>query len=103
MRLRTTVVYLAFLFSGSAALIYQSVWIRLFGLYFGTTVHAMSVVVSTFMAGLALGAALFGRAADRTSRPLRLYALVEAGVAALAIAVVLTILAVVAAMVFRSR
>ncbi len=89
MRLRTATIYAAFLLSGAAALIYQSLWIRLFGLFFGTSVHAMSVVVATFMAGLALGSAVFGRIADRTERPLRLYAKVEAAVSVLAFAVVL--------------
>ena len=36
MRLRATTIYVAFLLSGAAALIYQCLWIRLFGLFFGT-------------------------------------------------------------------
>ncbi len=89
MRLRSITIYTAFLLSGAAALVYQSLWIRLFGLFFGTSVHAMSVVVSTFMAGLAVGSAVFGRLADKTARPLRLYAMVEAAVSVLALAVVI--------------
>ncbi|HEX4621657.1 MAG TPA: spermidine synthase, partial [Myxococcaceae bacterium] len=44
------------------------------------------VVVATFMLGLALGARVFGSVADRTLRPLRLYAALELGVGAYAFA-----------------
>ena len=52
---------------------------------FGATVLAVSTVLSAFMAGLALGSFLFGRYVDRRGggglrRPLRIFALLEAGV-----------------------
>jgi spermidine synthase len=63
------------------------VWVRLLKLTLGNTVHASSVVVSMFMGGLALGALVMSRFADRVQRRLRLYALLEvcATVSALAI------------------
>jgi spermidine synthase len=79
-------VYGMFFVSGAAALIYQTVWIRQFSLVMGGTVFSMSVVVSTFMAGLALGAAALGRLADRARSPLRLYAAVELLIGACALA-----------------
>ena len=47
----------------------------------GVEVHAVSIALSAFFAGLALGGALLGRLADRVLRPVRLYAQLEAGVA----------------------
>ena len=59
-----------FFLSGTSALIYQMLWLRLIGLVFGVTVYAASTVWAVFMAGLALGSVIGGRAADRVSRPL---------------------------------
>jgi MFS family permease len=47
--------------SGASALIYEIAWVRLLSLAFGVSVYAVSIVVSTFMGGLALGSWLFGR------------------------------------------
>src|SRR5271170_1160804 len=67
-------------FSGTAALIYQVLWIRQLSLVVGVEVYSITVAVSAFFAGLAAGGALLGRTADRWKRPLLLYALLEAGV-----------------------
>ena len=48
--------------------------------------HAVTIVLSAFFAGLAIGSLVFGRIADRTSRPLRLYAALEAAAAVLGVA-----------------
>ncbi len=63
--------------SGMASLVDEVIWIRLLKLTLGNTVYASSIVVSMFMAGLALGALLMSRFADRVRRPLRLYAALE--------------------------
>src|SRR5207237_39701 len=47
---------------------------------FGVSTLSVSAVLAAFMGGLALGALLFGRRADQTARPLRLYASLEAGI-----------------------
>ena len=70
-----------FFASGATGLIYEVVWVRMMGLVFGHTVYALTTVVAAFMAGLALGSYGFGRVADRSPRPLRLYAFLELGVA----------------------
>ncbi|SEF79934.1 fused MFS/spermidine synthase [Bosea lathyri] len=72
--------------SGIAALIFQVIWIRQLSLVVGVEVYAVTTGISAFFAGLAIGGFAFGRIADRTSRPLRLYAALEGGVAVLAIA-----------------
>ncbi|KPK65206.1 MAG: hypothetical protein AMK73_03625 [Planctomycetes bacterium SM23_32] len=79
-------VLLMFFLSGVAALIYQVVWAKELSLVFGVTIYATSAVVTTFMAGLALGSLYFGRLADRWDRPLVLFALLELGIGAFAIA-----------------
>ena len=69
--------------SGGASLAYETLWVKQLGRVVGVEVHAVSIALSAFFAGLALGAAVLGRLADRVSRPLKLYAQLEAGVAVL--------------------
>lgn len=69
-----------FFFSGVSALIYQTIWIRQFGLVFGVDIFAASTVLTAFMAGLALGSYLFGRLVDRKVNPLKLFAALELGI-----------------------
>ena len=69
--------WLAFV-SGAAALTYESLWMRSFGLIFGVTTHAVSVTLCSFMGGLALGSFIVSRLALR--RVLSAYAAVEAGI-----------------------
>ena len=67
--------------SGTAALIYQVLWIKQLTLIVGVDVYAVTTGVSAFFAGLALGGMLLGRWVDRVTRPLRLYSALEVGVA----------------------
>ncbi|MHC4476607.1 MAG: fused MFS/spermidine synthase [Planctomycetota bacterium] len=70
-------IVMIYFVSGACSLIDEVVWVRLLKLTLGNTVYATSVVVSIFMAGLALGALIMGRFCDRVRRHLRLYALLE--------------------------
>jgi spermidine synthase len=79
-------VFLLFLLSGAAALVYQVAWVRSLGLVFGASHLAVTTVLAVFMGGQALGSRLFGGRADRTDRPLFLYGLLELGIAASAVA-----------------
>jgi spermidine synthase len=72
--------------SGAAALIYQVLWIKQLSLVVGVEVQAVTIGVSAFFAGLALGGWLFGRLADRSTRPLLLYAALELASLVLALA-----------------
>jgi len=69
-----------FLLSGATSLVYQILWVRELSLSLGSTVYAISIVVSAFMAGLAIGSAYFGGRVDRWGSPLRLYAILEGGI-----------------------
>jgi len=73
-------------FSGLAALVYQVVWTRLLGFAFGTSTEAIGTVLAIFFAGLALGNLLAARGLARARRPLLVYALLEAGIGAFALA-----------------
>jgi spermidine synthase len=60
-------------------LVYQILWLRKLLLVFGSTVHAVSTVLTVFFGGLALGSWLFGRLIDRQEGAgLRWYAALEA-------------------------
>jgi spermidine synthase len=80
------VVLPLFLISGAAGLVYEVTWTRAFGVVFGNTIFAVSTVLSAFMLGLAGGSWVFGRRADRSERPLRLFGLLEIGIGAYGIA-----------------
>ena len=83
MRYIKPIVWLIFIFSGASGLIYQVIWMRQLTLIFGSTVFATSTVLTAFMGGLALGSFYFGRKIDEsTQSPLRIYALLEAGIGA---------------------
>ncbi|MHB1035267.1 MAG: fused MFS/spermidine synthase [Pirellulales bacterium] len=73
-------VLLFFLTSGATSLVLEVVWTRNLEVVFGNTVLAASTVLTAFMLGLALGAAVLGRLADRSHRPLVLYGCLEIGV-----------------------
>ena len=73
-------VLAAFVLSGAAALIYEVTWTRALSLLLGSTTHAVSTMLATFMLGLALGAALGGRLADRSPHRLFHFGLCELGI-----------------------
>jgi spermidine synthase len=79
----------AFLLTGAAALLFETLWFRLAGLALGNSIWASSAVLASLMAGLALGNGLAARFGERVARPLRLYAVLEAGVAATGLVLVL--------------
>ena len=56
----TGLLYLLFFASGLSALIYQVVWVRVFGNVFGNTIHSTSLIVAIFMLGLGVGGYVVG-------------------------------------------
>jgi len=70
-------VYLLFFLSGATGLIYEIIWSRKLGLVFGSTVYAVSTVLTVFFTGLALGAWLIGREMDRGRSPFKTYVVLE--------------------------
>lgn len=86
------VYFLLFFFSGFCSLVYEVVWLRLAMAKFGVTTPLVSIVLSLFMGGLAIGSWAAGRLflarEGRTaSYFLRLYALAELSIGISALAV----------------
>jgi spermidine synthase len=63
--------------SGFCAMAYEVIWTRLLGLILGPTTYSFSLVVSTFIIGLALGNIIFGRMADRVKGTFRLLVITQ--------------------------
>jgi spermidine synthase len=82
---------LAVLVSGGAGLMYQTIWIRRLGFVFGNTTLSVSIVLSSFFFGMAAGSRWFGKRADDSKSPIKLYRNLEIGIAlaALLVAVLL--------------
>ena len=70
-----------FFLTGAAALIYQVTWVRQATLVFGVSVYAYSIVLAAFMGGMALGSYWLGRRAATIAQPLRLFSLLQVGIA----------------------
>ena len=73
--------------SGAAALVFETLWFRQAGLLLGNAVWSSSIVLASFMAGLAIGNGVAGRWGARLRRPLRAYGALEVivGVAGVAL------------------
>jgi spermidine synthase len=74
---RSPAVIGIFVLSGAAGLIYEIVWSRQLVLVFGNTTQAVSAILTGFFGGMAIGAAIGGRIADRVRSPLRFYGFLE--------------------------
>ncbi len=87
-RARTAVLCGVLFLSGVGALIFETLWLRLSGLAFGNSVWSAALILSSFMAGLALGNAIAASSRVRRWRPLHLYAVLELAVAFLGCTIV---------------
>jgi MFS family permease len=76
-RIRAGLVPLFFL-SGVAALVYQVCWQRMLFVAFGVDIESVTIIVSTFMFGLGVGALVGGELADRfPKRMLTMFSIIE--------------------------
>lgn len=66
--------------SGMAALIYEIIWIRPLTLVFGSSVYAVSTIISSFILGLAIGSWLAGKYSDRIKNHLKYFAVFQIGI-----------------------
>tara|TARA_R110002049_G_scaffold2750_8_gene22149 strand:+ start:60342 stop:63608 length:3267 start_codon:yes stop_codon:yes gene_type:complete len=81
------IVACCFLLSGFAALLYETVWLRQFSIFFGTSDQALAVVLGTYMGGLAIGSLIASKFAPRLRRPLLTYGFLELGIGVTALMV----------------
>jgi spermidine synthase len=76
---------LLFAASGCAALIYEIVWFQLLQLVIGSSAVSLGLLLAAYMGGLCLGSAAFARVVSSRHHPMRVYALLELGIAAFGI------------------
>jgi spermidine synthase len=79
-KLLRVLIYSCFFLSGATGLIYEVVWAKYLALIIGSTTAAATIVLATFMGGLALGNHLLGRQADRVRNRLKFYGWLEIGI-----------------------
>ena len=86
--MRTATLSLILFFSGCAALLFETMWLRLAGLVFGNSVWSAALILSSFMAGLALGNGIAARWRRQLTSPLRIYAALETTIGLFGFAIV---------------
>lgn len=79
-RLRIITTLGGFALSGFIALSYEVIWSRVLALIIGSSVYAFSIMLTTFLIGLAVGASAASRLVDRIRHPVFVFALIEVGV-----------------------
>src|SRR4051794_8469189 len=70
-------LYLFFVLSGAAGLIYESIWTRYLGLFVGHDAYAQIIVLIIFLGGMSAGAVAVSRWTTRLKDPLYGYVAVE--------------------------
>lgn len=88
--MRLAILSVVLFLSGISALIFETLWLRLSGLAFGNSIWAAALILSSFMAGLALGTAIAASAKFR-AQPLKLYAGLEIAVAVFGCTILFTL------------
>ena len=74
------ILLLLFIGSGCAALIYEVVWFQLLQLSIGSSAISLGVLLGVYMGGMCLGSLMAPRILRRRHHPLKVYALLEAGI-----------------------
>lgn len=78
------VAVLAFALSGAAAMALEVLWTRAVGVVIGASTYAFTLILATFLVGLAGGAAILTRYVDRIASPVAWLARVQVAVGVLA-------------------
>jgi spermidine synthase len=74
------VLLMLFIGSGCAALVYEIVWFQLLQLVIGSSALSLGVLLGTYMGGMCLGSVLLPHYVAAREHPLRVYAMIEAGI-----------------------
>ena len=81
-------ILLAFGFSGWCALTYQIAWNRILSLLLGSSIYAFSLILTTFILGLALGTMVFSHMVNKFKNPLVVFGFLQIGIGVSAIAMI---------------
>lgn len=79
------VVLAAFLISGFTSLAYEVIWTRQLILFLKTSIYAFSGMLAVFLAGIALGSIFMRNMADKLTRPLLVFGVLELAIGFLSI------------------
>ena len=71
------VVLISYAVSGAAALAYEVLYTKVMVFSLGLTVHAFSIMLTTFLVGLALGSFIASKLVDRSKHPIEALAIIE--------------------------
>lgn len=84
----TPFLFVLYFISGFTALLYQVAWQRMLGLFSGSDVRSVTIIVASYLLGLGLGNLFSGAISDRlTSRQcIRVYGCCNLGIACFAVA-----------------
>jgi spermidine synthase len=78
-------IFLLFVGSGCAALIYEIVWFQLLQMVIGSSAISLGILLGTFMGGMCLGSLLLPRVVSARKHPMRVYAFLELGIGVLGV------------------
>ena len=84
-------LFLLFVGSGCAALIYEIVWFQLLQLVIGASAISLGLLLGSFMGGMCLGSLALARFVPARWHPLRVYAVLELGIAICGVMVLLAV------------
>jgi len=70
-------IYLFCFLSGACGLIHETILVKIFTRFIGSTIYSITIVVSVFMGGLALGAYYFAKIGAKSKNPLKIYGILE--------------------------
>ena len=84
---KTNVLFALFFISGFNALLYQVAWQRMLGLFSGSDVRSVTIVIASYLLGLGLGNLISSRISDRLSNChcVRMYGCCNLGIALFAV------------------
>jgi spermidine synthase len=83
------VIFLLFVGSGCAALIYEIVWFQLLQMVIGSSAISLGILLGTFMGGMCVGSLLLPRVISARRHPMRVYAMLEIGIGVLGLLILL--------------
>ena len=81
-------ILLAFGFSGWCALTYQVAWNRILSLLLGSSIYAFSLILATFIFGLAIGTAMFSQWVNKFKNPLVVFGFLQIGIGVSSLAII---------------
>ncbi|MEW5807741.1 MAG: fused MFS/spermidine synthase [Acidobacteriota bacterium] len=71
------IILTLFAISGFLALVYEVGWTRVLSLTIGSSVYSFTIILATFLLGIALGSLIIARKAEKMKRPVLIFGILE--------------------------